>query len=63
MIIAEQPIRLINGGADPISGKHMVERYLELIPMADVVIFDDIGHYPQTEAPDRLLKQYLEFRN
>lgn len=60
---AEQPIRLINGGADPISGKHMVERYQDLIPMADVVIFDDIGHYPQTEAPDRLLKHYLEFRN
>ena len=60
---AEQPIRLINGGADPISGKHMVERYQELIPMADVVLFDDIGHYPQTEAPDRLLKHYLEFRD
>lgn len=60
---AEQPIHLINGGADPISGKHMAARYQELIPMPDVVIFDEIGHYPQTEAPDRLLKAYFKFRD
>ncbi len=60
---AEQPIRLINGGADPISGKHMVARYRELVPMPDVVDFAEIGHYPQTEAPDLLLKAYMKFRD
>jgi len=60
---AEPPIRLINGGADPISGKHMAARYQELIPMPDVITFEEIGHYPQTEAPDRLLKAYMKFRD
>ena len=57
------PKRLINGGADPISGKHMAMFYKENIPKADVVILDKIGHYPQTEAPDEVLFYYKEFRN
>lgn len=55
------PTRLINGIADPISGGHMVERYKELINEPDVVSLSEIGHYPQTEAPDLVLKHYLEF--
>ncbi len=55
------PIRLINGISDPISGGHMVERYKELINEFDIVSLSEIGHYPQTEAPDLVLKHYLEF--
>lgn len=58
---AKIPIRLINGNADPISGKHMEERYRELIPNPDIVSFQMIGHYPQTEAPEKTLKAYQEF--
>jgi len=55
------PIRLINGAADPISGKHMAARYSELVPNPDVVLLDTIGHYPQTEAPEEVLKGCREF--
>ncbi len=57
------PLRLIDGGADPISGKHLYEYYLEQIPNADAVLLEDIGHYPHTEAPERVLKAFQEFHN
>lgn len=55
------PLRLINGPVDPVSGAHMVARYRELVPNADVVSLDGIGHYPQVEAPERTLRALLEF--
>lgn len=58
----EVPLRLIDGEYDPISGAHMVERYRQLIPQADVIALPNIGHYPQTEAPVLVLKHYLAFR-
>jgi pimeloyl-ACP methyl ester carboxylesterase len=57
------PLRVIDGEVDPISGRHMVERYRELIPNPDTVLLPDIGHYPQTEAPAQVLKHYLAFRD
>lgn len=45
------PMKLVNGPLDPISGIHMVERYQELIPDADTEILENIGHYPNLEAP------------
>lgn len=56
------PILLINGAADPISGKHMTERYRELIPNPAIVLLEKIGHYPQTESPEEVLKAYFDFR-
>lgn len=56
------PMRVIDGGVDPISGAHMVERYRALIPNADTIVLDGIGHYPQTEAPEAVLQHYLNFR-
>lgn len=56
------PILLVNGAADPISGKHLTERYRELIPNPAIVLFEKIGHYPQTEAPQEVLKAYADFR-
>ena len=53
------PLQLINGGYDPISGRHMAERYLEVVPTPQVVILDEIGHYPQVEAPQQVLDAYL----
>ncbi|MEU4416209.1 alpha/beta fold hydrolase [Nocardia salmonicida] len=55
------PIRLIDGLVDPISGAHMVERYRELVPNADVVELPGIGHYPQVEDPASTLAAVLEF--
>lgn len=39
----------------------MAERYLELIPDPDVVLLEDVGHFPQLEAPERVGKAFLEF--
>jgi pimeloyl-ACP methyl ester carboxylesterase len=54
------PMRLIDGPIDPNSGAHMARRYAEVIPNADVVMLaDDIGHWPQLEAPDAVLTHFL----
>ncbi len=55
------PRRLINGPLDPVSGLHMTRRYRELIPDADIVLLDQIGHYPQVENPSGTLQAYLDF--
>ena len=58
---AKIPIRLIDGTFDPISGQHMVDHYKEIIPEPDVIELDNIGHFPLIEAPESVLKHYLEF--
>lgn len=58
---ADVPVKLIDGGADPVSGRHMYEYFCEMVPNAAAVCLDDIGHYPQTEAPERVLNEILEF--
>jgi pimeloyl-ACP methyl ester carboxylesterase len=45
------PLRLVNGPEDPVSGRHMTERYRELVPRPDIVLLEGIGHYPQVENP------------
>jgi pimeloyl-ACP methyl ester carboxylesterase len=56
------PLRFINGAVDPVSGAHMLERYLELVPHPDTVLLQGIGHYPHTEAPAQVLRHYIAFR-
>ena len=55
------PMRLINGPVDPISGAHMVKRYRELVPNADVILLEGIGHYPQLEDPQGVLRAFWAF--
>jgi pimeloyl-ACP methyl ester carboxylesterase len=55
------PMRLINGASDPVSGRHAAARYLELVPKADVVLLEGIGHYPHVEAPARVLEALWAF--
>ena len=55
------PLRLINGAMDPISGIHMADHYKMVIPNPDVVLIEKIGHYPQLEAPELVLKYFFEF--
>jgi pimeloyl-ACP methyl ester carboxylesterase len=61
MINASIPMRLIDGALDPVSGRHLADRYAELVPEADVVLLDQIGHYPQTEAPEKVLNHFYDF--
>jgi pimeloyl-ACP methyl ester carboxylesterase len=55
-------LRVVDGPADPVSGRHMADRYHEVVPDADVVLLGaDIGHYPQIEDPAGTLAAYLDF--
>jgi pimeloyl-ACP methyl ester carboxylesterase len=63
LLEAKLPLVVINGSRDPVSGAHMVVRLMELRPATDVVRLPDVGHYPQVEAPDDVLKAYFAFRN
>ena len=55
------PLKLINGIDDPVSGGHMIARYLELMPAANITLLEGIGHYPQVEAPEKVLETYFDF--
>ena len=62
LINSQCAIGLINGPADPISGRHAAERYKELVPHPWVYILEDhIGHYPHVEAPQAVLAAYDKF--
>lgn len=59
---ARVPVGLINGSKDPVSGRHMVERYREVIRRNDFIEeFDEIGHYPQVEDPERVVDAWRSF--
>ena len=58
---ANAPLRLTVGMADPISGAHMVARYKQLIPNADVIELDQIGHYPQIESAEAVVNSIASF--
>ena len=58
---ATTPLRLIDGGFDPVSGEHLFHYYKQEIPNADAVLLPQVGHYPHTEAPQEILKHFLEF--
>lgn len=53
--------RFICGALDPVSGAHLAAAYRETVPEPDVVLLDDVGHYPQWEAPDRVLEHWRAF--
>lgn len=58
------PICYICGPFDPNSGIHMANRYEELIPNPKIFILDKyIGHWPQLEDKDNVIKCYYEFIN
>lgn len=55
-------VALINGHLDPVSGKHVVDRFRALRPDAEIHDLPEIGHYPQVEAPAEVLRAYAAFR-
>ncbi len=55
------PIGMINGSLDPISGRHMVARYKEVIgPPLMTIALETIGHYPQLESPEQTVAAYTQ---
>jgi pimeloyl-ACP methyl ester carboxylesterase len=55
------PARLVNGTLDPVSGAHVVDRYEALVPGADTVRLDHVGHYPHIEDPNATLAAVVPF--
>lgn len=58
---AQQPMRLVSGTADPVSGVAMAMRYRELVPSADVVSLRGVGHYPHYETPAEVYRALRDF--
>lgn len=57
----EQPFCFINGLADKVSGKHLVERFRELFPhQQNIFELENIGHFPHFEVPEQVLKIFFE---
>lgn len=56
------PLCYICGPFDPNSGKHMADRYQELIPNPKIYLLDKyIGHWPQLEDTRSVLESYRQF--
>lgn len=63
LVNASIPLRLINGAADPVSGEHAAARYCELVPRADCILLNGIGHYPHVEVPSQVAELFLNFHD
>jgi len=58
------PFRFINGLADKVSGKHLVERFREVMPeKTDIIELEGIGHFPHFETPEIVLEKFFEFHD
>ncbi|MBY6205515.1 alpha/beta fold hydrolase [Halomonas denitrificans] len=56
------PVGLINGSLDPVSGRHLVERYRAEIGNGGFIEeLAGIGHYPQVEAPEAVVRAWRAF--
>jgi pimeloyl-ACP methyl ester carboxylesterase len=53
------PLSFIWGMLDPVSGAHMAERIVERLPDAPLLALADVAHWPQLEAPERVLAALL----
>lgn len=53
------PYILVNGSDDPVSGEHVVQRYIELTGKDHYFRLPGIGHYPQTES-DEAVSEIIE---
>ncbi|HEY2344537.1 MAG TPA: alpha/beta hydrolase [Xanthomonadaceae bacterium] len=58
---ANIPLCLIDGIADPVSGVDIVSCWRKELPGKVVIELDGIGHYPQIEAPERVLAAFRDF--
>ncbi len=60
---ATVPMRLVYGAEDPVAGADIAARYRELVSAADIVPLPGIGHYPQVEDPEGVLRAFLAFQD
>ena len=50
----QRPLQLAWGMVDPVATERVLDAVLELRPSAQVTRFEDLGHYPQIEDPERV---------
>jgi pimeloyl-ACP methyl ester carboxylesterase len=50
------PLHLIWGLDDPVSGRHVLELAIQRLPRAAVTKLDGVGHFPQAEAAEAVVK-------
>jgi pimeloyl-ACP methyl ester carboxylesterase len=53
------PLSFVWGMLDPISGAHMAQRIRERLPNTPLVALEDVAHWPQLEAPQRVAQAVL----
>lgn len=53
------PLSFVWGMLDPISGAHMAQRIGERLPGAPLLALEDVAHWPQLEAPQRVAQALL----
>jgi pimeloyl-ACP methyl ester carboxylesterase len=53
------PLAFVWGMLDPVSGAHMAKRIGERLPGAPLLALADVAHWPQLEAPGRVLDALL----
>jgi pimeloyl-ACP methyl ester carboxylesterase len=58
---AQVPTLIIWGGADPIIPVEHADAAHSAIPESRLEIFDDVGHYPHCEAPEKFVAVLSEF--
>ncbi len=56
---SDVPLAFIWGMLDPISGAHMAQRIGERMPDAPLEALEDVAHWPQLEAPERVAAALL----
>ncbi|TGL59355.1 alpha/beta hydrolase [Leptospira ognonensis] len=56
------PLLFINGGSDPVSGRHLITE-IEKMPIKNgkIIKWEEIGHYPQWENPEACFKEIYDF--
>jgi pimeloyl-ACP methyl ester carboxylesterase len=50
----KKPLSIAWGMLDPVATERVLDAVVELRPAAAVTRFDDLGHYPQIEDPERV---------
>ena len=53
------PLSLLWGALDPIAVPAMTERLKDLRPATEVLIWDDVAHWPANEVPERVAAEIL----
>lgn len=61
LLRSQVPLRVINGSADPNSGSHMVNQWLTLAPLTDVIRLESVGHWPHIEVAQLTAAAIVEF--